>query len=387
MRVRRPRQLVVDTLIALIVVSVAVRRGQDSDAVGWPDLDARAYGLLMLAHLPLVLRSRAPIAVFGAVLGASVVYISLGYWPVISTFGTMLALYTVTSLRSARQAVGCGAAMVAVWVYSGVIVNDVLDPVLAVAQAMLYCAVVLWFGTLARRTRESAQRLRVEQAERARREVAEERGRIARELHDVVAHHMAVVSVQAGLARFVFDSNAATALGALRTIEDASGEALEELRRMLQILRQQDQGDDDSAGPMPTLGDLADLVDRIRAGGVPVELSIEGTVRPLAPGVELCAYRVIQEALTNVLKHTGQANARVQVQYREHELLVTVMDDGKGTIGGSIAEGGHGLLGMRERARIYGGSISAGPRAEGGFAVCLKLPTSAAGSRRQTSAA
>src|SRR3954471_9447190 len=119
MRVRRPRQLVVDTLIALIVVSVAVRRGQDSDAVGWPDLDARAYWLLMLAHLPLVLRSRAPIALFGPVLGASVVYISLGYWPVISTFGTMLALYTVTSLRSARQAVGCGAAMVAVWVYSG----------------------------------------------------------------------------------------------------------------------------------------------------------------------------------------------------------------------------------------------------------------------------
>jgi YD repeat-containing protein len=381
MRMRTPRPLVVDTAIAFAMVWVAVRLGQQSTAQGWPGLDAPAYALLALAHLPVALRRRAPLVVFAAVQCASIAYVGLGYWPVVSSFGSMLALYTVASVRSTRIAVGCAAVMTAKWVYAGV-VSDSLSTVLVMGQALLFSAVLVWSGTLVRRSRDLVQQLHVEEIERARREVTAERGRIARELHDVVAHHMSVISVQAGLARFVLDSDAATARGALATIEDTSGEALEELRRMLKVLREHDLGGAESAAPVPTLARLDDLVERVRAGGVPVELSVEGTVRPLAPGVELCAYRVVQEALTNVLKHTHDAGAQVRLAYRQHELTVSVTDNGKGVIPARLRTGGgHGLIGMRERTKLYGGTISVGPRPEGGFAVRLTLPTSATGAQ------
>lgn len=381
MRLRTPHPLVVDTLIALVMVWVAVRLGQASVERGWPEPDTGAYVLLALAQLPVAVRSRAPLAVFAAVQCAGIAYISLGYWPVASVLGSLLALYTVASVYSTRIAVGCTAVMTAKWVYAAVL-SDNLSMTLVVIQALLFSLVLVWSGTLARRSRELTRQLRVEQVERIRHEVAAERGRIARELHDVVAHHMSVISVQAGLARFVLDSDTATARGALGTIEDTSGEALEELRRMLHVLREHDPGGADSAAPMPTLARLEDLLERIRAGGVRVELSIQGTVRPLAPGVELCAYRVVQEALTNVLKHTQHADAHVRLHYRQHELTVNITDNGQGAIpAGLPADGGHGLIGMRERAKLYGGTISAGPHAEGGFAVRLTLPTSAAGAR------
>jgi signal transduction histidine kinase len=375
MRMRTPRPLVADTLIALVMVWVAVRLGQESVAQGWPELDVCAYALLALAHLPVALRRKAPLAVFAAVQLAGLAYISLGFWPVVSAFGSMLALYTVASAYPARIAVGCAGVMIAKWVYVGVI-SDSLSAGLVMGQALLFNTVLVWSGALARRSRELAQQLRAEQADRIRREVAAERGRIARELHDVVAHHMAVISVQAGLARFVLDSDVTTARGALASIENTSGEALEELRRMLRVLREHDLGGAEPAAPMPNLARLDDLLDRVRAGGVPVELSVQGTVRPLAPGVELCAYRVVQEALTNVLKHTRHAGAQVRLDYLRHELKVTVTDGGEGVFSDRAPEGGgHGLMGMRERAKLYGGTISVGPRAEGGFAVRLTLPT------------
>lgn len=382
MRMHTPRPLVVDTLIALAMVCMAVRLGQESVTQGWPELDADAYVLVVVAHLPVALRRRAPLVVFAVVQVAGVAYISLGYWPVVSAFGSMLALYTVASVHSARIAVGCAALMAAKWVYGGVI-SDSRFMGWLVGQALLFCSVLVWFGILARRSRELAQQLRAEQAERARREVAAERGRIARELHDVVAHHMSVISVQAGLARFVLDSDTATARGALGTIEDTSTEALEELRRMLQVLREHDLGGAaGSPAPMPTLARLDDLVQRVRAGGVPVGLSIQGTVRPLPPGVELCAYRVVQEALTNVLKHTRNAGTQVRLNYTQHELTVSVTNEGEEVNPARVpAGGGHGLIGMRERAKLYGGTISVGPRAEGGFAVRLTLPTSATAAR------
>ncbi|MCX4909092.1 sensor histidine kinase [Streptomyces sp. NBC_00878] len=378
---RTPRPIVVDTLMALVMVCVAVRLGRESVARGWPELDTRAYVLLALAHVPLALRRRAPLAVFAAVQCAGVAFVSLGYWPLLSVFGSALVLYTVASMCTARIAIGCAAVSTAKWVYGGV-VSDSRSAGLAVTEALLCCAVLVWFGMLARRSRELARQLRLEQAERARREVAAERGRIARELHDVVAHHMSVISVQAGLARFVLDSDTATARGALSTIEDTSTEALEELRRMLHVLRENDLGGSDSAAPMPTLARLDDLVERVRAAGVLVELSVEGTVRPLPPGVELCAYRVVQEALTNVLKHTRNADAQVRLHYRQHHLTVSVTNDGEEVISDNVPTGtGHGLIGMRERTKLYGGTISVGPRAEGGFAVSLTLPTSTTGAR------
>ncbi|MEU1184351.1 sensor histidine kinase [Streptomyces sp. NPDC005820] len=379
---RTPRPLAIDTLIALAMVWAAVRLGQKSVMLGWPELDARAYVLVALMHLPVILRSRVPLLVFGAVQCASIAYISLGYFPVVAVFGPMLVLYTVASVLPTRVAVGCAVVMTAVWVYAAVIDNR-LTLGSAVNQALLYCSIMVWFGTRVRRSSELAQQLAAEQAERARREVTEERTRIAREMHDVVAHHMSVISVQAGLARFVLDSDTETARDALSTIEDTSGEALEELRRILQVLRQDSPGSADAAAaPMPTLARLDDLVERVRAGGVPVELSVQGEVRPLAPGVELCAYRVVQEALTNVLKHTRNAAAQVRLHYERHQLTVSVTNEGEEANSDNFSTiGGHGLMGMRERAKLYGGTISVGPCAQGGFAVRLTLPTSATGAR------
>ncbi|MEV5357031.1 sensor histidine kinase [Streptomyces sp. NPDC052693] len=375
------RSYVVDSLIAVAMLGVAVLLGRESAAQGRPELDARAYLLVALAHLPVALRGRWPVGAFVVVQAASVAYVTLGYWPVVSTFGSMLALYTVASVRTPRVAAGCAAVMATVWVYAGLITDGSSMPSV-VGQALLYCSVLVWFGILARRSAELTHRLRAEQAERARRAVAEERGRIARELHDVVAHHMSVISVQAGLARFVFDSDPAKARGALGTIAGTSGEALEELRRMLQVLREEDSSGPEGA-PMPTLARLGELVERVRAGGLSVELAVEGSQRPLPPGVELCAYRVVQEALTNVLKHARDAHARVELRYRRHDLTVCVLNDGLRVDPDRVPPGaGHGLIGMRERAKLYGGTISVGPRTGGGFAVRLTLPTSATDGRR-----
>ncbi|WP_460062370.1 sensor histidine kinase [Streptomyces sp. YKOK-I1] len=374
---------VVDALMAFALGGVAVLLAHVSRAAQtWPEPDGRAHALIALAHVPVALRGRWPVVVFVVVQAAAVVYVSFGYWPVACVFGPMLALYTIAAHCSPRTGVVCGLCTVAVWGYGGWAGNSP-STAAVLTQAVLYCSVLLWFGTLTRRSAELARRLGEEQAERARRAVAEERGRIARELHDVVAHHMSVISVQAGLARFVFASDPDKARGALGTIADVTSEALEELRRMLKVLR--DEGPDGLEGaPMPALAGLAELVERVRAGGVEAELVVEGTPRPLAPGVELCAYRIVQEALTNVIKHAGPAQARVELCYEHEELTVRVLDDGEGvTPGPRPAAGvGHGLIGMRERAKLYGGTISLGPRAGGGFAVELALPTSASTMRQ-----
>ncbi|MEV0226133.1 sensor histidine kinase [Streptomyces sp. NPDC050704] len=371
----RIRPLAVDVLIAAALTSVAVLLGPEAARQGQHSLDATAYALVVLVHLPLVLRSRAPVVVCCLVHGTWLVYITAGYWPVVCSFGPMLAVYTVASLRPSRISVPCAALMGATWIYAGA-VNHTDSWPSVVGQAVVYPAVLWRFGVVARHLAELTRQLRREQAERARREVAEERGRIARELHDVVAHHMSVISVQTGLARFVFDTDRQMTRTALDTIDATGREALEELRRMLLVLRADDDGA--PAGPMPGLARLDEMAARVRAGGVPVSLTAEGTPRALAPGVDLCAYRVVQEALTNVVKHAPGARAEVRLRYEPHQVTVSVTDDGEGVIPDRVGtDGGHGLLGMRERAKLYGGQISIGPQEQGGFAVRLTLPTSA----------
>ncbi|MEV0280273.1 sensor histidine kinase [Streptomyces sp. NPDC050610] len=371
----RIRPLAVDALVATALTSVALLLGPEAARQGQNPLDAAAYALVVLAHLPLVLRSRVPLLVWCLVHATWLVYIALGYWPVVCSFGPLLAVYTVASLRPGALSVPCAALMGGVWIYAGV-VNHTDSWPSVLGQAVVYPAVLWRFGVVARRSAELTRQLRREQAERARREVAEERSRIARELHDVVAHHMSVISVHVGLARFVFDTDRRTARGALDTIDATGKEALDELRRMLMVLRADDDGA--PAGPMPGLARLDEMAERVSAGGVPVALSVEGTPRPIAPGVELCAYRIVQEALTNVLKHAPGAHAEVRLSYEPHQVTVSVTDDGEGAIPDRArTDGGHGLLGMRERAKLYGGQISIGPQDQGGFAVRLTLPTAA----------
>jgi signal transduction histidine kinase len=372
-----------DGLIAAALATVAVLLGTEAVAQGWPALDPAAWTLVALIDLPLALRTRAPLTVCLVAHGSWVVYVGLGYWPVVGSFGPMLALYTVASLRPTRDAAASAVLLAGVWIYAGVI-SDADAMASVVGQAVGFPLVLWRFGYVARRTTELTRELRAEQAERARREVAEERVRIARELHDVVAHHIAVINVQAGLARFVFGSDARTAREALGTIEGASGEALAELRRMLGLLRA--DGAQEAAGaPAPGLDQLAEMAARVRAGGVPVDLRVTGAPRPLPPGVQLCVYRVVQEALTNVLKHAPGAHADVELAYRAGEVIVSVVDDGPGQ--GAVLDtirqgGGHGLIGMRERAKLYGGTIAVGPRSEGGFGVRLTLPTPVRTARR-----
>nr|WSZ19536.1 sensor histidine kinase [Streptomyces canus] len=373
----RIRPLAVDTLIVAALTGVALLLGPEAVRQGHDPLDATAYALVVLVHLPLIVRSRAPVVVCCLVHAIWLVYITAGYWPVVCSFGPMLAVYTVASLRVPRFSVPCAALMGGVWIYAGVVNHtDAWESASVIGQAVVYPAILWRFGVLARRSTELARQLHREQAERARREVAEERGRIARELHDVVAHHISVISVQTGLARFVFDTDRQTTRTALDTIEATGQEALEELRRMLMVLRASDDGA--PAGPMPGLARLGEMAERVRAGGTEVALTIEGIERSLAPGVELCAYRVVQEALTNVLKHAPGASAQVRLTYEPHQVTVSVTDDGEGVIPDRVRTGGgHGLLGMRERAKLYGGQIDIGPQDQGGFVVRLILPTSA----------
>jgi signal transduction histidine kinase len=221
--------------------------------------------------------------------------------------------------------------------------------------------------------RARAGRLEAEREERAREAVTDERTRIARELHDIVAHCVSVMVIQTGAARRVADSDRVAAREALGAVESSGREALGEMRRMVGVLRKGDAELADAA--QPDLSQLAALAARARAAGLPVELHVEGQPRELPAGVELVAYRVVQEALTNSIKHAGEARARVVVLYGSSTLELEISDDGRGPVPAEQEHGsGHGLVGMSERLRLYGGELRSGRRRGGGFAVRARIP-------------
>jgi signal transduction histidine kinase len=198
--------------------------------------------------------------------------------------------------------------------------------------------------------------------------------RIARELHDVVAHHVSMMGVQAGAARVVIDNDPGKAKGALAAIESSSRQAVAELHRLLGFLRQ--DGDEDGLAPQPGVAQLERLAASMSDTQLAVDLQIEGDVRPLPHMVDVSAYRIVQEALTNTLKHAHASHAAVHLRYWPGELELEVVDDGRGARNGTPhRDGGLGLIGMRERAALHGGRLSAGPAPGGGFAVRVRLPT------------
>jgi signal transduction histidine kinase len=225
-------------------------------------------------------------------------------------------------------------------------------------------------GRMVRRRRLRELQLEREKAE-AEAAIVEERSRIARELHDVVAHAISVIVLQARGGRKVLDEEPAEARQALDAIERTASQALGEMRRLLGLLRESDE--ELALAPQPTLARLDDLVTRVREAGLPVELTIEGEPGDLPPGVDLSAYRIVQEALTNALKHAGPATAHVTVRYGDGELDLEVADDGAGGTSNGGAKG-HGLTGIRERVAVFGGDVEAGLRPEGGYAVRARLP-------------
>jgi signal transduction histidine kinase len=352
---------------------------------------------LLVVTLPLALRRRFPLAVAGAVIIAYVVgRVALApdapflpaWEPYVTVLACLLALYSaVVHRRKTRTRNLVLAGLVAILfgetvreIYGGALEGLPLNQAFQLVYASASIAFTLLLGIAVRslRDRESelaAQTIELqrEREENARRAVLEERVRIARELHDVVAHHVSVMGVQAGAARRVMGSRPDQAEEVLSSIEASSRQAVVELHRLLGFLRRADQADDLS--PQPDLAQLLDLVAQAGQGELTVELSVEGEPRPLPPTLEVSAYRVIQEALTNALRHSGGTVATVRVAYRPTELEIEVLDNGNGADERPLNNsGGHGLMGMRERVGLHGGHLRAGLRPQGGFAVHATFP-------------
>jgi signal transduction histidine kinase len=334
---------------------------------------------------PIAFRRRAPLTAL-VISGAGILVILVVGWPEGTLpLAPLVLTYSVGAWCPLRKAVVglviITATIVVIWLSDSPGLNDAADVLGVVGQ---FGAV--WAIAVALRNRRAAgdalQREADERAEAERqsaaRALAEERLRIAQELHDVVAHSMSVIAVQAGVGAHVVDERPEQAKAALEAISATSRGTLTELRRLLGVLRDSDGAR--SSAPAPGLVDLPRLVDEVRAAGVPVNLRVEGAPDCVHAGVELSAYRVVQEALTNVIKHAGTpTRVDVTVRYLPGSLAVEVIDDGRGLAARSPGDGpadgsGNGLVGMRERVELWGGELSAGPATGGGFRVRALLP-------------
>jgi signal transduction histidine kinase len=343
-------------------------------------LDVLGVALLLAGPAALVVRRRYPSTVLLVTLAATLTYWEIGYvrGPI---FLALIVAFVTAVVRGRRWL--AWSSLVAGYV-SFLWLGDLLDrePAPTLAQVVGLAAWLLALATtteFVRVRRERAADVRRAREEEARRRASEERLRIAQELHDVLAHNISLINVQAGVALHLIDERPEQARPALAAIKDASKEALDELRSVLDLLR---EGTDEAASlaPAPRLGaDLDDLVAKAVAAGVDVRVDVEGDRRPLPPGVDRAAFRIAQEALTNVVRHAGGATATVQVAYGDDAVTVQVDDDGPGVVGGPGDGGqsdgsGNGITGMRERAAALGGRLDAGPRAGGGFRVRAWLP-------------
>jgi len=334
--------------------------------------------------LPLLLRRRYAAAVFAAIVASAWLQFELGGGLGQPFFAVGLALYSVGAHASMPLAsVGPAAVLVQIAMVDVPRLREG-DPMDEVIPAWFILLGVWGFGRWMRhRVAESAVLTeRAEAAERDRSEsaaraVAEERARIARELHDLVAHSMGVIVIQAQGAQRALDTAPQQARAALGSIESTGRTGLEEMRRLLGLLTEAPgQQATRSIHSQPTLAEVSDLVSRVRDAGLLVDLQVEGDIRTLSPGLELTGFRVVQEAVTNAYKHAGAVPAEVRLRYGPTSLEIEVTDDG-GHPDGHRTRGGHGLVGMRERVRLYGGTLETGPRPGGGFAVHARLPIEA----------
>ena len=328
----------------------------------------------LLWTLPLLLRRRlplgAPAMVFAALAAESFVP---GHAVVQSQTNivAILAAFWIVGTHPQTRAALAGAA-IGYATMAAVFLNDFTN--VASVFLMFTIATAAWalgraLGERARQTAHLEERAnRLEQAHEA--AVAEERARIARELHDIIAHSVSVMTVQAGAARLLLDDDPNAAREPLLSVEHTGRQALADMRRLLGILR---SGDERMAlAPQPGLADVAALVEQVRSAGLAAELTLEGEPKPLPPGVDVTVYRLVQEALTNALKHAAPAHAHVRVRYRSECLELEVTNDGAVT---TSARDGHGLVGMRERVALYGGTLFAG-RVDGSYEVRAELPLS-----------
>ncbi|TXC97097.1 sensor histidine kinase [Streptomyces sp. ISID311] len=367
--------------LSTVVVAVAVTVGSGFAGHKQPGrvpVDSLARALLIGGAALLLYRHRYPRAVALGTAAVTAVYLAAGY-PYGPVFLT-LALGAFSAVVAGHRTVAW-CALGGVWV-SHVLVAHWLYRLLPPHKgpgswgqellALVWVVAVMALSELVRVRREQLARAGAERAAAERRRADEERLRIARELHDVLAHSISVINVQAGVGLALLDQDPEQARTALTTIKDASKEALGEVRQVLGTLR---TPGDAPRSPAPGLDRLPELTEQARHAGLTVDISTEGARAALAPGTDLAAFRIVQEALTNIVRHSGSRTARVLLRYLPGVLEIRVDDDGPATSGaGEPSGGGNGLVGMRERAAALGGTVEAGPRPDGGFRVRARIP-------------
>jgi signal transduction histidine kinase len=369
-----------DLAIALAVLIVQVM-GTHFAAQGQPErksLDALAYILLAAGPVALLARRRFPVAVYIVVLGATMAYSVIGYARGPIFFALIIAFFTVVITGHRLAAILGLAAGYFGFLWLPYFLDREPAPELWASFGLAAWLLVLLsaaeFVRVRRERAVEAVRIRTEEA---RRRASDERLRIARELHDALGHHLSLINVQAGVALHVNEELPEQARSALEAIRQASKEALTELRSVLEILR---QGDEQAPrSPTPTLARLDNLVSQAAAAGLTVRTDTVGEARPLPFGVDVAAFRIVQEALTNVTRHAGPATATVQIAYGDHDVTVQVDDDGRGPEQHAKPASGKGILGMRERVAALSGELEAGPRPGGGFRVRAWLPLDGTG--------
>jgi signal transduction histidine kinase len=386
----RGRPFLADAVLAAALTTVSILSLWVT--VSYIEVDFREpdlLGVLLSAAstLPIAWRRRYPMTVLILTGCATVLISALNYAQSSSGIGLLVALYTVAAYTRRLRSL---AALIATVVFVLLAVSTDSVPTTTLD---LTATLAIMFGGWAfgrsigiRRAYTAELEERAERLERAREAdvravVAEERNRIARELHDVVGHHISVMTVQAAGARRTFDRDPRRSREAMAAIESTGREALTEMRRIVGVLRTGDEADRELA-PLPGVSDIDRLVEQLHEAGLDVAVRIDGTPAPLAPGVDVTVYRIVQEALTNTLKHAGPTTAEVVLRYEQKELFVRVRDDGRGlaaalakpaAVNGS-GPTGHGLLGMRERVALYGGRLFTGPRSGGGYEVVAQIP-------------
>jgi len=385
----RAHPLAADTLLALLLAGVSLVPlwvGTNTDQHRAPSLPAIA--LVLLINLPLAWRRRRPLAVGTLIAAAAIVY-GVAPYPDLAVpvpLGALVAFYTAMAYSPRRTATLVGGGACAVGLVGMLLPQTDADAVDFAFVGLLLGAT--WALGDSARTRRAytaelearAARLERERELEASRAAAEERARIARELHDVIAHHVSMMVVQAEAGPVVVARDPAIAEQAFDSISAIGRQALGEMRRLLGVLRSRDDRGAPSFAPQPGLDQLPMLVEQVRQAGLEAQLEVQGEPRPLPPGVDLSAYRIVQEALTNAVRHAGPATARVLIHYGDGDLRLEIRDDGLGQGPGNGAgqgpgnSAGHGLIGMRERVNLFGGELDAGPRPDGGFTVAARLP-------------
>ena len=371
-RLRRHR-VVADLLLAVALGALGI-----NSALGGHQSTGRSapVALALVATLPIALRRVYPRRVFVIVVAAAVIAAVAydSYWPA----GAVVAFYTVAAHLERRESlIFGGTALVALGLSIASVGSGGWQSTLTLLRLAPFVAAWILGDNL--RTRraylraleERAAQLEREQETNARRAAAEEQARIAREVHDIVAHNLSVIVVQSTAADAVFDSQPAEAHRAVRTIEATARRALDELRRVLGVVRAEEKAAD--LAPQPGLAAIEALADNVRAAGLEVGIDVRGSPSGLPPAFELSVYRIVQEALTNTLRHADARHATVSLGFDPDELTVEIVDDGVATPGNGD---GRGLVGMRERAAVFGGTVDAGPVDGGGFRVAARLPLS-----------